>query len=275
MLIFTFLDLAISKLLYNPNCIWADYIQSYGTFPIMCIGIFCCISLLKVQHDKGRIERIAKRIIYVLMILHYVCYYMLTAISPLLFQETSNTNEINSILIFLTSTITLYIMLSIISVKKLSYSNALELYKIARIGFYLCLSSTILTDIIKYVWMRERFCNMSNPDVEFTMWFLPQSLNGNLASSSFPSGHVAQVACIIWCMLLPKVIPSLNNRKTYLLLHIISLLYVTIVMVSRIVLGKHYATDVLIGMMITVVIFSVLYRRTYIITTDKKEISHD
>lgn len=270
MFLFTFYDLPLSKALYTPDCVWAVFIQSYGTFPIMCVGIFCCIALMKTQQAKRKSALIIK-IAYVLMLLHYVCYYMLTVISPLLFTEVSAASRINRILLLLVSIITSYIIFCSICIKRLCITNHAELTKIAHIGFYLCLGSTLLTDIIKYIWMRERFCNLTNPDTEFTMWFIPQLLSGNLASSSFPSGHVAQASCIIWCTLLPKVIPALNSCRFPHAIYIFSFLYIFFVMYSRILLGKHYATDVLTGMMITVLLFYKLYYYTYSSQANQKE----
>ena len=120
----------------------------------------------------------------------------------------------------------------------------------------------VLVQIMKLLWGRVRFRDLAPGFVDFSPWFLPQGITGD---QSFPSGHTA----IGW-MFLPLLI-AVKDRKNMDVIKI--LFYILIcgwglfVGLSRIVIGAHYASDVLFSTMMAAVITILLYKKLYIKTS--------
>lgn len=117
----------------------------------------------------------------------------------------------------------------------------------------------VLVQIIKILWGRVRFRDLAPGFGDYTPWFLPQGVTRN---RSFPSGHTAMG----W-MFLPLLI-AIKDRKNMDLVKIS--LYVLIfgwgifVGLSRIVIGAHYASDVLFSTGMASVITILLYEKLYV-----------
>lgn len=129
--------------------------------------------------------------------------------------------------------------------------------KIASIISFLAIINPLLfVQLIKLFWGRVRFRDLSGGD--FTQWFIPLGITGNF---SFPSGHAAMG----W-MFLPLLI-TLRKRKLNLWLKITTIFLVlgwgTFVALSRVIVGAHYASDVLFSTGLASIITIILYRRIY------------
>jgi len=113
-----------------------------------------------------------------------------------------------------------------------------------------------LIQIIKLLWGRVRFRNLAPGFIDYTPWFLPQGITGN---HSFPSGHAAMG----W-MFLPLLI-TLKERKSLdpvkILVYILILGWGLFVGLSRIVVGAHYASDVLFSTGIAAITTLLLFRK--------------
>ncbi len=90
----------------------------------------------------------------------------------------------------------------------------------------------LINTILKLCFLRTR------PD-ESLRWMLE-------TSSSFPSGH-SMSAAFLYVMLTYYILNSNRSKKIKISLSILFLVTLVIVLVSRMVLGVHYFTDVLAG----------------------------
>ncbi len=102
--------------------------------------------------------------------------------------------------------------------------------------------------IVKFAFNRPRFRALTDPDRQFTYWFIhhPFALD-----SSFPSGHAAQSALSFLLLYLKRFIPKLRTRKWDLALGCTAAFITVSTMLSRMFLGAHYATDVWAGCFLT------------------------
>jgi membrane-associated phospholipid phosphatase len=148
-----------------------------------------------------------------------------------------------------------YAAVALLLASKLGTDDQDALRKAAWVGLLLLLAAVIIVNIIKIPWGRMRLRIMDDPDNQFTRWFLPQGKAANDDYKSFPSGHSAGAAVIIWITLLPTFIAGLRTKKAAIALNIIAYGWIVLVMVSRIIMGAHFASDTLVGASITLCCF--------------------
>ncbi len=114
---------------------------------------------------------------------------------------------------------------------------------------------------------------MTDPISQFTYWFIPKRITTNNEFMSFPSGHAANSSTIIWITLLPLFIDKLKNKEW--LLTMIAFLWIIVVMITRIIVRTHFATDVLVGSTITLSLFFWLrnfYLKKYFVNNEVKSL---
>ena len=109
-----------------------------------------------------------------------------------------------------------------------------SLLEYAFFGYVICIQ------VIKYFWGRVRFRELDVAFSQFTPWYLPQGLTG---FDSFPSGHAA-----MGCMLLALLI-FLADAKQWIKNSVLTIIFLCgiVLALSRVVIGAHYASDVLFG----------------------------
>lgn len=120
------------------------------------------------------------------------------------------------------------------------------------------LVSWLLQKLLKAIIMRPR------PDSN--MWWMVET------SSSFPSGHSITVACVF--VLLAYFIISSPTVKVWVkyLIGILSTCAIILVPISRIILGMHYFTDVLAGVLFGafVAVLGIIAYNIYLEIVNKK-----
>ncbi|MHA1150473.1 MAG: phosphatase PAP2 family protein [Promethearchaeota archaeon] len=116
----------------------------------------------------------------------------------------------------------------------------------------------LFVQIVKLVWGRVRPRDVLAGNGSFTPWFV---INGYTGNQSFPSGHTAMG----W-MLLPLLI-TVRNREWKDPVKIITWICIIgwglFVGLSRIVIGAHYASDVLFSTGMAAIVTILLYKKFY------------
>ncbi|MCZ7614548.1 MAG: phosphatase PAP2 family protein [Ignavibacteriaceae bacterium] len=114
--------------------------------------------------------------------------------------------------------------------------------EVALFGYVICIQ------VVKYFWGRVRFRELDSAFSQFTPWYLPQGITG---FDSFPSGHAAMG----W-ILLPILI-LFSNKKVWIknLVFIFIFFWAVALALSRVVIGAHYASDVLFGSFFIIMTF--------------------
>ena len=126
-------------------------------------------------------------------------------------------------------------------------------YKIALIGAATIICAHAAVAVLKIIWGRQRFFTMDDPLTQFTAWFVPQGRASGDAYKSFPSGHSCAAALLICLSLFPTYLPGAARFKKAVI--VVLALYIPCVMVSRIVIGRHFISDVAVGAAIPIAIF--------------------
>lgn len=141
--------------------------------------------------------------------------------------------------------------------------ETLKLYNAAAwAGIAIIFAEIIIVNVLKIFWGRLRFREMNGDYSQFTKWFLPNGLQENGISGeaykSFPSGHSANGWAVMVGMLFMPYKKIWRNSML-----VIAIIWGGCTSVSRIIMGAHFATDVLFGAMITVgclFLFSKLFK---------------
>lgn len=132
--------------------------------------------------------------------------------------------------------------------RKKTADQLYELLKIAVVTIIYLLSVLIVINIIKVFWGRVRYRDMTDP-AQFSYWFIPQGINGN---RSFPSGHTANAATLYVVTMLAPLVKKIWQK---ILCYILPLLWIVVMAVSRVMVGAHFASDVLFGGLISIGLF--------------------
>lgn len=120
----------------------------------------------------------------------------------------------------------------------------------------------IVMNSLKTIWGRMRFREMTDPLHEFTRWYqICGRGKFDDAFASFPSGHSMNSAGVILMILLPDLIPALGDKEK--MLRIFAYIWCVTVGFSRVLMGAHFASDVTIGVMLSLLLFEILYTFIY------------
>ncbi|MHA2431396.1 MAG: phosphatase PAP2 family protein [Promethearchaeota archaeon] len=240
-ILFGIYDLEISIALVDEESNWGNFGADYGEVP----G-YALIAIALATFLGSYIKNIKKQKILII-------FAVITGVIYLLLGIFDNDNTDISLGISLIILPMLYLITT--------WNKDWKKYrKIASIISILAIINPLLiVQLIKLFWGRVRFRDLAVGYTNFTPWFRPLGITGNF---SFPSGHTAMG----W-MFLPLLI-SVKSKETKFPLKL-TLLIGTIgwgvfVAMSRVIVGAHYASDVLFSSAFAAVITNLLYRKIYL-----------
>ena len=250
LVIFAFIDLQISNAIYNSNSSFGMIFEAIGEFPAAVIATFCTVSLMLTRNKEKSVKYNLRTGGYIILLLLFA---LMAAMLPVKY--------FNGPTVLIPIIATLYIVISYIIAKKYSSTNREELRNAAIVGVLTFVFVVITFNLVKMGWGRERYRHMiaTGSFEGFSLWFTPQKLTTDNEFMSFPSGHSANAAIMIWITLIPTFITSLREKKNWFIGF--SLLWILVVPISRIMVGAHFASDVTMGVTITLIIFAILESR--------------
>jgi membrane-associated phospholipid phosphatase len=106
-----------------------------------------------------------------------------------------------------------------------------------------------------------RYRDLDLLQTNFTDWFIANGINGN---QSFPSGHAAMGWMLLPLFLLVLKMNNFVKSLSILLIFILA----TAITLSRVIIGAHYASDVLFGSFSVIITFLIFYKK-YILENEK------
>ena len=246
MVIFTFYDLPIAKKVYLLNESYGRFFEIIGLITTPMAGIFFAISnFLTLRVARKRILSI---ILSWLALIVFVGFNLLSV-------AMLNIHWLGEVFLF----DLLFIRFSMWANRQIcSSARVVELRKVMLVGLIACLAAVLGQTLIKYFFNRPRFITLTDPDTQFTYWFVRHPIAHD---SSFPSGHAAQAALSFILVLIKRFIPYLRTRKWDIVMWSTAIFITLSTMISRMFLGVHYATDVWAGCFLTLftISFSVMY----------------
>ncbi len=272
MTIAAFADLAINKALYYPDSLFGQFFDRLGELPTYLAAPIAGAILYNQDYEKGSKTKIIYRSLgatiafagFLFAIKHW-------------FWDNFISDEVAYewvFSIFFSLLLTFSIIAGMSGINK-DVMNKLLIFAVVLI--ILMAVTTILIQILKYVWARQRFRTMTTENEAFTEllavygsnfegftpWYLPQSifqldlhtdeymeafkLIDDGAFKSFPSGHTAAASALFSMILLPDIFETLNTKKYKWIFWTVPAVYTVCVGFSRILMGAHYLSDVVAG----------------------------
>jgi len=243
-IVFAFYDLQISEQIVNQNSGWASFLEKFGMIPGMLVifsGIYIYYSTIKKNSDAWS---------YVQMVVFFLAstgliLYLFDIISS---NSISENFVINHLITFLIIAFSVSIIIFIILQIRQPVQNTIAI-KYARIVVGMALFGYVICiQLVKLFWGRVRFRELDAAFSQFTPWYLPQGITGY---DSFPSGHAA-MGWILLALLILFI-----NKKPWLkyLVFALIFLYAVVLSLSRVIIGAHYASDVLFGSFFIIIAF--------------------
>lgn len=252
--VFGIYDLEISKALFNSSDVLANLVQNFGEIPGILFGLFAVFTLgtnLKLKNGKYSKTIFATEVLFSTGLFLYLTKILFEYFN-VNFGFTSIYGITLSLFFILLSLIFFYIF-------KSKFSKFQERhYNFAKLSVYLFVICGFIVEIIKVFWGRIRYENVVSGAANFTAWYIPQGITGG---HSFPSGH----AYLGW-IVLPLILLFLNWGKISKWASIILVsLFGFFISFERVVLGTHYASDVLFSAGFVIIIFLILYKKIFLI----------
>ncbi|MCD8116043.1 MAG: phosphatase PAP2 family protein [Oscillospiraceae bacterium] len=252
MLGFMFVDLPIALWIYNADSAFGRFFEIIGTLPMPVVGIFSCVAWL-LTCDRRRKVGTALNWVFGVLFLAYFIFYAYRS-----FANALPEGRISMLIVML-----LWLPASVIlSVRLIKSGKRAGLRRAAVIGVAGCGTAVFGPMLLKEFMSRPRFNMLDDPVTEFTYWFARQPHTALSVNSSFPSGHAAQAATSMAVLLIPLFAEKYNTRRFYLIAMCASIGFTLCVMLSRMVLGMHYATDVITGAALTAFAMTVTFAIT-------------
>jgi len=243
-IIFGLTDLEISKAIVNRESSWANIGKNYGEAPgygIIAVAIAIIIGSFQEDLKKQKIAA------FIILIIGTIILFLALIFSNIWF-------------IAFGGGITIVVLIFLVFAFKKDWKD----FKTIAIVIVLLtiINPLIFVQITKILCGRVRFNDLSSDYSNYTPWFLPPGpiswLQGN---ASFPSGHTA-----LAFVSLPLIIEiKENNWNIVLKLSTIFIIlsYAFFIAISRVIVGDHYASDVLFSIGVAVVVTILLYKKFY------------
>ncbi|MCP5062930.1 MAG: phosphatase PAP2 family protein [Ignavibacteriae bacterium] len=251
---FAFYDLEISKLVVNQKSFFGKFFAGFGELPGLLLGIVSFLILVaNIKSSKTILKKILNFLLFLTLIIVIILslFYFL-----IIFSRIADI----SLEIFSKYSLELWVFWGIITIagiylfktrlKKFSTDN----FIFAKITSILFVVSFLLVLMLKEFWGRIRFQDLAADFSDFTAWYLPQGLTGG---HSFPSGH----SMFGW-ILLPLVLLAFNKvKRTKVIVTTSVIAWGLLVAISRVIIGAHFASDVLFSSGFTIILYLVLYKK--------------
>ena len=244
---FAFSDMQISNSIFNPNAEWAVFLEWYGELP----GAIVALAGLIIYITHYRSSSVVKRVSVIPLLQMATTAVLIYIIFVILWRLTGSQDFFYDNLFSLAAASLFFTLIIVITLKIIALNFSPVVLLTSKVITAMSLIGyLIFIQMIKIFWGRIRFRELNSCQSDFTEWYLPQGITG---SESFPSGHAAMA----W-MLLPLIL-LLSEKSKAVKISAAGLIIAwgITVPLSRVVIGAHYASDVLFGSFIMIILFLV------------------
>lgn len=223
-------DLQLSQLIANPQTSWIKVIEDYGELP----GIITILTAIFIYHKTKKHSSNTRTVLYGFILL-YSTFMLFSYIGNVLFKPFGS--PIYPVIAFAL----LFTIISILLVKTLKVQFSVETFNFAKITLLMgVFGYALFVQPLKMFFGRIRFRDLNAFYSDFSAWYIPNGITGH---ESFPSGHSAMGFILISFFVL------FRNKNTFLRysVYLFILLWAFAVASSRVLIGAHFLSDVVVG----------------------------
>lgn len=240
LVIAAFYDYAIAAFLYDPANLYGVFFERLILFPIGMLVPFCCFGFYRLYEKKR----------------YYLCFIL--TCGYVLFDMAHYWVSLTEHMIYILPAFVLLWFITHLLFAKIPISFWIKNERFLWFLLVVFLSSMFTTWILKQGWGRIRYREMLTDATQFTPWYTPQGYTGH---RSFPSGHTTVMSVLLCFLYIYKDKEPMRSISIwYELLIGISII---LMMVSRMLLGAHFLSDVLMGFAITYTMVQIWRRRFF------------
>lgn len=248
LLIATIFDLRISQAVYGKN-LFSTVFEVLGEVPIQFLALFGALALLRFRSRKTKWVSGLLLAAYGILAAAFAFLFGFATIN---YVNENIAHELPTVVSLLT--MLAGIVLAILLARAVPKERAREAVTFAIIAIVYLLLIVIVMNSIKSVWGRLRMREMLDPVSEFTPWYEIHFRGGfDNRFASFPSGHTMNAAGVILITLLPTIFVKLKGKEV--MLRVVAYGWAIVVGFSRVVAGAHFSTDVLVGILLSYMLF--------------------
>lgn len=232
-------DLEINTYLYAPQSVFGMFFERFILIPIIMVLPITCFAYYTLHQRR-----------IVLLLYAGCCSYVILDLVH--FWMPLSQVFIESLCASLLFMIVLFILL-----RQVPYSFWKQHERFLLFTSLVFVSAILTTFVWKQFWGRVRFREMY-PDLSlFTPWYIPRGVTGH---QSFPSGHTTAMSVLL-CSLEYYKARGIKKRAS-VLQYLLVLLMILLMMLSRMIVGAHFLSDVTMGFTITYTYY-LLYRKRF------------
>lgn len=247
LLIFTFTDLQISTVLFTKN-LYGRIFEIIGEIPFLFLSLFGCCLLFRFRARKNLVCNIASAAVCGCLILYFTYMGGFMTWRYL----CGNLGRISTLWGALIGALLLFF--AAFCAFKIPKENAHKAVTYGIIALVYFAALIVVMNLIKTAWGRMRLREMTDPLTQFTPWYIITNRGGfDNRYASFPSGHSMNSAAIILAVLLPSFVPMLSAQRKNIKIAVYT--WTLLVGVSRVVMGAHFASDVTVGILLSLTLF--------------------
>ncbi len=241
------LDYTISKSLINQSSLFANIFNMFGEIPAF-LGMLLALVLL---YGGRRKDVLSLNIIISLLCipLIFAFSYALIAV-PINYAYEHSISGTPSFLKILSIVLSIVLAIALIYISEKKGEEFKKYRKHAWLLLVLIFSEIFAVNIIKCIWARPRMRSITNIS-QFKHWYEISGWTNDNELKSFPSGHAANAFVGLAYTIFIPYLKSIKI-KTYL---IIAITWGVLVSLSRVIIGAHFLSDVLVASYITIYLF--------------------
>lgn len=279
MIIATFFDLQINNVVADLNAgeyysrnIFGRIFDDLGALPVYML-VAIAFGVIFFYSDKIKDKAYRYIVKFVCALMAFIFWFLLVRkFVSYIAAHYNYEDKLDSAATFAFSVAGLILcLLTLYVLSKQDKETIARLYVWSLIIIFTAAISQAFAQGIKVIASRPRYCTMAileeSGDGGFFMYKRWYQFSGikkvserwlelGIAADglkSFPSGHVASTTMLVTLLALPDLLPGLNEKKPKIILWCVAVAAPIIVAISRMVMGAHFLSDVLVGGAITVV----------------------
>lgn len=248
--VFTFTDLAFSMALFSKN-LFGRFFEVVGELPFAFFSVFAFALLFKFRTRISKSAGIVTGIVFgLLAALFSVMGGFMTW--NYLHENIENAPQFIAVIFAAALLAGAYLL-----ARRVPKEKSREAITFAIIVIIYFVAVIVIMNLLKTIWSRMRIREMTDPITQFTRWYIITDHAGfDNAMASFPSGHAMNAAGTILLCLLPSFLQGLSGKVT--LMKIIAYVWMVLIGISRVIMGAHFASDVVVGIMLSLILFEVI-----------------